>query len=151
MYPTKTLNISKAQLKTGFVFFLVLVWLIPFLIELLCVKVQMPNPNSIGTKPLSAMNNVLAAYANNNRYSAFVLIFFNNAKVLLYNIAGGSSLGICTFFNLIVNGCAAAFDFGNAHKMGLSWTTIAIHTLPHSIELIGIWLSGGIGFSIAKK
>jgi len=110
------------------------------------------QPPSNNGQPIPIeITNILNAYLKNDRHTAFTLIFSNNIKVALFNIAGGVFLGVATFINLFVNGYATATTFAAIHQQGMTWSDILKHTLPHSVELIGIWLSGAIGFSIAKK
>lgn len=100
---------------------------------------------------LNIVQEITEHLKNNDKWSAFYLIFTNNLKVSIINIFGGVFLGIGTFVNLLFNGFYTADVFSTIHANGTSWRKILAHTLPHSFEMIGIWLSGGLGFFIAKN
>lgn len=138
--------------KKTFAFFILisfLIWLIPFITRLLIVlnvdAVQQESHSSSGV-----VSDIFEAYAHNNRYDALVMIFFNNLKVAFINIAGGVFLGLGTGLNLIVNGFYTANVISNVHQAGMPVGDILKYILPHSFEMIGIWISGAIGFSLAK-
>ncbi|MCF6297037.1 MAG: stage II sporulation protein M [Flavobacteriaceae bacterium] len=99
---------------------------------------------------LNIVQEITEHLRNNDKWSAFYLIFTNNLKVSIINIFGGVFFGIGTFVNLFFNGFYTADVFSTIHANGTSWNVIIEHTLPHSFEMIGIWLSGGLGFFIAK-
>jgi stage II sporulation protein M len=127
-----------------------LIWLIPFIVGLFFGSST--TAASTNNQPLPAeISRIFDAYSTNNKQEVFSLIFVNNIKVAIFNIAGGVFIGIATFLSLLINGYATAVAFANMHQNGMPWGDIAKHTLPHSIELVGIWLAGAIGFSIAKK
>jgi stage II sporulation protein M len=127
-----------------------LIWLIPFAVGLIFGNSITPSSNSQQPLP-PEISRIFDAYSNNNNREVFSLIFVNNIKVAIFNIAGGVFIGIATFLSLLINGYGTAIAFSNMHQNGMPWGDIAKHTLPHSIELVGIWLAGAIGFSIAKK
>jgi len=87
--------------------------------------------------------------SEDDKQKVFVLIGMNNLKGCILNITGGVMLGLGTLLNLVYNGFFSADMFANSYKAGLSIETIFKITLPHSFELIGLWLSGAIGFYIA--
>lgn len=97
---------------------------------------------------LDVVSDITVHLLKNDRWSVFCLIFINNLKVCIVNITGGVMLGVVTFTNLVINGFLAADTFMSLHNNGMKVGKILEHTLPHSIELVGIWLSGAIGFSI---
>lgn len=129
-----------------------MLWVIPFIIRLFI------NDSSLIIQPIhpdkqnlpSVVTELFASFSHNDRGKAFHIIFNNNMKVCLYNIVGGVMLGLGTFINLIMNGFLAADTFVNIHKSGMSISDILKYTLPHSFEIIGVWLSGLLGFIIAK-
>jgi stage II sporulation protein M len=128
------------------------IWLIPFSLRL---AINFDQPEAPVKKALvkepakGVVTNIFEAYASGDKNEAFHLIFFNNLKVAVINIAGGLFLGLGTFVNLALNGFYAADVFSTIHKNGMSWSKIIEHTAPHSFEMIGIWMSGGLGFYIA--
>ena len=130
------------------------IWLIPFIIGLsLTTDINHSTTSTVlNNKEIShsVVNDIFNAYSKNNRTEAFRLIFLNNLKVVIFNIVGGVLLGLGTFINLLQNGFYAANIFSIVHNNGLSWGKIVTFTAPHSIEMLGIWLSGGLGFYIAK-
>lgn len=67
----------------------------------------------------------------------------------MLNILGGVFLGLGTLLNLMLNGFLFADICVSSYEAGMSIPIILKLTLPHSFELIGFWLSGGIGFYIA--
>lgn len=87
--------------------------------------------------------------ADGKKGEAFAVIFKNNIRVCIINGAYGVLFGLGTVINLIFNGFSFADIFANSYKAGLSIESILKVTLPHSFELIGLWLSGAIGFYIA--
>lgn len=129
-----------------------LVWLVPFLVRMLFMNtiiISHSTPNQ--ETGLNIVKQITEHLNNNDKWSAFYLIFTNNLKVSVINIIGGVFLGIGTFVNLLFNGFYTADVFSTVHANGTSWNTILAHTLPHSFEMVGIWLSGGLGFFIAKN
>jgi len=111
--------------------------------------IVMPTANQKRTSYVSAGQQTLNYLADGDKYSAFITIFMNNIKGCIINIAGGAFMGLGTLLNLAYNGFFSADMFAFSHKHGLDLATIVKVTLPHSFELIGFWLSGGIGFYIA--
>ena len=138
--------------KRMFWYFLLLsfmLWAIPFFIRLFFIDVP-EIKNTSSTKSLDIVSEITAHAIKNDTWSVFCLILINNLKVCVINIVGGVMLGISTIINLIVNGFLAADTFATVHKNGMGVGKILKHTLPHCFELLGIWLSGAIGLSIAK-
>ncbi len=101
-------------------------------------------------KSIDIVSEITAHALKNETWSVFCLIFINNLKSCLINIGGGIMLGLATVSNLIINGFLVADTFATIHKNGMGIGQILKYTLPHCFELFGIWLSGAIGFSIAK-
>lgn len=128
-----------------------LFWVTPFLIRILFMDtIIVTNSTHNQGANLSVVSEITEHLNNHDKWSAFHLIFINNLKVCIINIFGGVLFGIGTFVNLFMNGFYTADVFSNIHANGTSWNTILAHTFPHSFEMIGIWLSGGLGFFIAK-
>ncbi|MBI9069243.1 MAG: stage II sporulation protein M [Salinivirgaceae bacterium] len=137
----------------GLTIIALIIWLIPFIIRMSLPSVDNKVNSSVSEKAKISDNvvkDIFGAYSQNNRKEVFKLIFFNNIKVAIINIVGGIFLGLGTFVNLAQNGFYAADVFCSIHKNGMSWLKILEYTAPHSFEMIGIWLSGGLGFYIAK-
>lgn len=72
------------------------------------------------------------------------LVIYSNLKCIAFNAFGFVSLGFTTFLNLLFNGFV--------HGASIRFWTIIIgqdawnRILPHSFELVGIFISGGVGF-----
>lgn len=130
----------------------IILWVIPFLLRLFINDNSLMNNHNHPDKQHmpTVVTELFESFSHNDREKAFYIIFNNNMKVCLYNIVGGMMLGLGTFINLIMNGFLAADAFVNIHKSGMSVSDILKYTLPHSFEIIGIWLSGSLGFIIAK-
>jgi uncharacterized membrane protein SpoIIM required for sporulation len=124
-------------------------WLLPFLIRIFFVEMPEINVDKIENQPENLMTKIMQSLIDDDKYTAFTLIFKNNLKGCILNIIGGVMLGIGTLFNILFNGFFSADIFVSSYKAGLSITSILKVTLPHSFELIGFWLSGAIGFYIA--
>jgi uncharacterized membrane protein SpoIIM required for sporulation len=132
-----------------------IIWAIPFFIRLsikietqIVVSQKTPIKDTLEN---GVVSNIFKAYSTDNKNKAFQLIFINNLKFAILNIVGGVLLGLATLVNLLQNGFYAAGVFSSVHASGMSWREIITYTAPHSFEMIGIWLSGGIGFYIAKS
>ncbi|HSD09291.1 stage II sporulation protein M [Flavobacterium sp.] len=125
-----------------------LLWVLPFIIRLFFINVVEIKISS--SKSIDIVSKITTHALKNDTSSVFCLIFINNLKCCLINIGGGIMLGVATASNLIMNGFFAADTFATIHKNGMGIGQILKHTLPHCFELLGIWLSGAIGFSIAK-
>lgn len=128
-------------------------WIIPFTIRILISDFSFADTLGFTDhehKPDIIVSQLFDSFSKNDRYTAFCIIFKNNMKVCLYNIAGGITIGVSTFVNLIVNGFLAADAFVNIYKSGMSVSDIFKYTLPHSFEILGVWLSGMSGFLTAK-
>jgi len=128
-----------------------LIWVTPFLIRILFMDSIIVSHSKPNQKMSSDIVSVIAEHLNNNnKWSAFYLIFTNNLKVCITNILGGVLLGVGTLINLFINGFYTADVLSNIHSNGTSWSVILEHTISHSFEMIGVWLSGALGFFIAK-
>ena len=145
-------NENSVITKRKFAHYLLLSFLfcvIPFLIRLFLLDgrtIEKPNPEY----NFKVIEDVTGHLLINDRLSVFYLIFKNNLKVCIINIAGGAMFGLVTVSNLIWNGFYAADVFATIHFNGMSIIKILKHTMPHSFELLGIWLSGALGFCQAK-
>lgn len=127
-------------------------WIAPFLIRLLIGDYEDPIvvPNIDKSQISNPIYLILERIKDGNKFLAFKLIFWNNFKVCVLNILGGAMLGILTVLSLIKNGFYTGGIVINALNYGLNTNEILKYTLPHSIELIGIWYSGTVGFCFAK-
>jgi len=141
--------------KNFFLIFLIvsiLCWLLPFILRVYFFNISVANSDYLKTITLNkadVVDEILKLISIHDRWNTFILIFKNNIKGCLFNIIGGFLLGLGTFFNLIINGFYTADVFVFSYNSGVTIQTIIKITLPHSFELIGFWLSGTIGFSIA--
>lgn len=132
-----------------FLLFSFILWAIPFVIRLFFIDVAIIK-DAPPEKSLNIVSEITSHAQKNDSWSVFCMILINNLKCSLINIFGGLLLGVVTVSNLIVNGFLVADTFATIHKNGLGVTQILRFTLPHCFELIGIWLSGAVGFSVAK-
>jgi stage II sporulation protein M len=134
-----------------FFFLSTLIWCLPFFLRLFFIG-DLGIVSSVSKTELtpSVFTKITVAYHQNNRFEIFLIIFTTNIKSCIYNILGGVTLGLGTLFNLIFISFTTADMFYNTYVNGIGIVQILKHTLPHSIEFIGIWLSGAIGFFIAK-
>ncbi len=141
-------NFSRTKRVFGFFLFMsFLFWFLPFMIRLFLIDGINIEKNTQVTG-VDVVSDITSSLLQKDRWSAFCMIFNNNIKVCIINIIGGVMLGIVTMFNLVVNGFLAADTFANLHDNGMKVSKILECTLPHSVELVGIWVSGAIGFSI---
>jgi len=134
----------------SFVIIAFLFWLLPFILRIFFIEI--PEIHVLESKIQDAnttknvIEEVVQLLTQHNQKDAFILIFKNNLKGCIINILGGVTLGVGTLMNMLINGFFSADIFINSYKMGLSVPDILKVTLPHSFELIGFWLSGGMGF-----
>lgn len=145
-------NRDLSSSKKIFWFFLLLSFLlfsIPFVLRIYYIEVPVIK-NYAEPKNIGIVGEIVSFGQKNNTWSVFRLIFINNLKGCIINIIGGIMLGTSTVYNLIINGFLIADTFDIIHKNGMGVSLILKYTLPHCFELLGFWLSGAIGFSIAK-
>jgi len=76
---------------------------------------------------------------------AFRTILTNNTRVAVTNGSGAFTFGITTVASLSINGLATGHLIKRHIVHGMSVHTVLAYTLPHSIELIGVWLAGAVG------
>lgn len=72
-------------------------------------------------------------------------IITNNSRVIIQIGFGLITAGITTIVSLIINGFTIGGVFGFIFKSGFSVSQILRVTLPHSLELVGIWLAASVG------
>lgn len=128
-----------------------LCWLFPFIYRIFFIESPAIESHQLvghASDLQNTVGNIMQALSD-NREEAFALIFTNNLKGCLLNIAGGAFLGLGTTVNLMINGFYSADVFVTSYNSGMALQKILSVTLPHSFELIGFWLSGAIGFYIA--
>ena len=129
-----------------------LCWLFPFIGRVYFFKIPVidyGHPKIPILVKKGIVDEILHLISINDRWSVFILIFKNNIKGCIFNVFGGFLLGLGTLFNLMANGFYTADVFVSSYFAGVNIRTILHTTLPHSFELLGFWLSGTIGFSIA--
>lgn len=156
---TKMRNDDFLKSKRAFWLFCLLsaaLWIIPFFIRIFLIDCDdiglVPQPKeTVQSEVHNIVTEIVRKIETGNRFSAFGVMFWNNFKVCIINMIGGVMLGIVTVFSLLQNGFFTADAMINVYNSGMPINTIIKHTLPHSIELIGAWLSGAIGFSFAKS
>ncbi len=125
------------------------IWFIPFVLRMSIDDSKHETKIDKTNNSTNVLTDVFKAHSAGNHSKVFVLILSNNLKVAMINILGGVLIGIGTLGSLAHNGFFAADMFCSVHKRGMSWSRIIEYTAPHSLEMIGIWLSGGLGFYIA--
>ena len=128
-------------------------WFLPFILSF-CVKIEISQMDILQLKNLpqrenSAMQETVNLLSIGDKWGAFVNIFINNLSGCIFNIIGGVLLGLGTTINLIYNGFVLGGIVSTVYASEKSVSFILRATLPHSFELIGIWLSGAIGFCLA--
>jgi uncharacterized membrane protein SpoIIM required for sporulation len=132
-----------------------MLWIIPFIIRIFLIdfgtfeSVQLPEKIE-QSEVQNVAKEIVQKLEAGNRFSAFSLMFWNNFKVCIIHMVGGVMLGIVTAVSLLQNGFFTADIMTNIYYSGMPVSAIMKHTLPHSMEIIGAWLSGAIGFSFAK-
>ena len=127
-----------------------LFWLLPAIVRLCAIDISEIAISHTTTFEInSPANKTLYFLYNKDKHSAFITILKNNMQGCILNVLGGGLLGIGTLFNLLLNGFCFADVCCRTYKLGMSITDIFALTLPHSFELIGFWISGGIGLYIA--
>lgn len=145
-------NIKNA--KCFWIFFLIssCIWITSLLIRLFCISSQDLQPLLELSKAHQdpTINKLIHLLNNGNKFSAFIFVFWNNLKVCIFCIAGGVTLNILTIVTLAQNGFFTADIIMNSYENGISVNELLKHTLPHSFEIVGIWLSGAIGFCFTK-
>lgn len=127
-------------------------WILLFALRIFVIEmpqIDMEKLQQLPNVENKAAQETLQHFSVGNKQAAFVSIFTNNIKSCILNILGGAFLGLSTMINLAFNGFAFADIMVSIHSAGMSIRDILRTTLPHSFELIGTWLSGGIGFYIA--
>lgn len=139
-----------------FCFFLsALLWIIPFLIRIFLIDFSDNEPTLLpqvveDSQDSNVINEIIHQLDAGNQFSAFSLVFWNNLKVCIINMAGGALLGILTIVSLLQNGFFTADVLTNIHSNGMPVSIILKYTLPHSVEILGAWLSGTIGFCFTR-
>ena len=93
---------------------------------------------------------VISYIESNNNFLAFKKISTNNLLCCGINIGGGTMFSVPTLFNLSFYGYVLGFqiyDILNIEDKKIRNNSL-IRILPHSFEIVGIWLSGSISFYI---
>lgn len=84
-----------------------------------------------------------------NNFELLKIILVNNIILLLLNISGAATFGITSLASLLTNGYISGAFMNSVEAKSISISDILKHTLPHSIEFIGFWISSGVGFAFA--
>lgn len=125
-----------------------MLWLLPFLVRILFIDISYLKDDievqSTEDKLFNGAQQAIQYISQGEDYNAFVVIFKNNLKGCALNVLGGVSLGMTTIFNLFYNGFLLGDILSTCNDM-----KIINKILPHSFELIGLWLSGGIGLYVS--
>ena len=77
---------------------------------------------------------------------SFRVILKRNLWVFGINIAGVASLGISTLGSVVANGLQTGMALAQAHRENVGLRSLVAVTLPHSLELVALWLSAAVGF-----
>lgn len=140
--------------RKSYLFFLILsfsLWTLSFLFRIYLFDSQTTgNYAELEAVKKVAYQNLSENIRNQDSYKVFWFICRNNLEVCIINIAGGVLFGLLTFVNLIKNGFLISDIFCAAYSNGIPIQVILKHTLPHSVEIVGAWISGAIGFSFGK-
>lgn len=123
-----------------------LLWLIPFCTRICIGQISIADQET--NTYSSTIDSIFQACSSGDTFQAFILIFENNLLCCISNILNGFLLGVGTIVNLSANGFLSADMFVSCYQT-MSITDMLRTTLPHSFEMFGVWLSGGIGFMIA--
>lgn len=125
-----------------------LLWLIPFSIRICMGQIYTENQETKIYNP--TIDSIFQACSSGNTFQSFIMIFENNLLCCILNILNGFLLGVGTTVNLAANGFLSADMFVSCNQT-MPITDILKTTMPHSFEMLGVWLSGGIGFMIAWR
>lgn len=127
-------------------------WFLPFMLRILVVEIPQIDTDKLQQLPQTenkALQETIQHLSDGDKEAAFISIFTNNLKGCMLNILGGVLLGLGTLVSLVFNGFVFADVYASFYEAGMTIPLMLKVTLPHSFELIGFWLSGGIGFYIA--
>jgi uncharacterized membrane protein SpoIIM required for sporulation len=72
-------------------------------------------------------------------------ILATNLVVLLISASGLFTFGLTSVITLLVSGLFVGLIVGASYQDGVGLRAILWLTLPHSMELIGLWLANGVG------
>ncbi len=100
----------------------------------------------IDSTPLALSSDSAAVLDTDRAAVSFGVILARNLWVFGINIAGVASLGISTLGSVVANGLQAGMVLGQAYREGLGLSSLVAVTLPHSLELVALWLSAAVGF-----
>ncbi|PTX15047.1 putative membrane protein SpoIIM required for sporulation [Pontibacter mucosus] len=117
-----------------------IIWLIGFILGV-HYKIDFTSLNNYGEG--------VSLFTQKEPLSLSLDILRNNLYVLIFNLTGVVVLGISTAINLVFNG----FFLGQMISAGISNLSLGktiLIVLPHSLELLGLWLGGCVGFAGAK-
>lgn len=131
------------------------IWIAGFGYGLYCasehtIHIESMNQQNSSTQISEIQKEIIASINSNNNHIALKKISTNNLLCCIINIGGGSLFSIPTIFNLPFYGYVLGFQIHDI--IHLKDNTIRNNSirriLPHSFEIVGIWLSGSISFYI---
>jgi hypothetical protein len=93
----------------------------------------------------------VAAYRSGDASVTFWVTLPRNLWVFGLNIAGVGRLGISTVASVTANGLQAGLMLAQACREGIGLRALAAVTLPHSLELVALALSGLIVIAAALE
>lgn len=90
-------------------------------------------------------------YKDNNPFSMFVRITFNNIRVSFITVISGISFGIGTFILMWQNGFMLGCFQYIFFSQGLGWQSILVIWIHGTIEIFSIVIAGCAGFLLGKS
>jgi len=97
-----------------------------------------------------AKGDPFGVYKDENPFSMFVRIAFNNIKVSFFTFIGGFTLGLLTFFLLWSNGIMLGSFQYLFFANGLGYKSILVIWIHGTIEISSIVIAGTAGFILAN-
>jgi stage II sporulation protein M len=125
----------------------ILVWLLGFVTRLIIEDEGLYNVPETSISKENQKKVKAIDYSHN--FQNFKYILGNNAMASISLILGFITLGSITIFGLGWNGFIVSDAFMTERHFGNSFINVFNKLLPHSSELIAIWLSGSIGIFIS--
>lgn len=117
-----------------------LIWWSLFLFGFL---IELPTPEDIAM-PIPASPYQISS---DNQFDLFQKITINNLKAICVNLSGFALSGIPSIVNLAANGFMGGLVVHEALTLSITIEEIIWSILPHSIEFVAFWISGGIGLA----
>ncbi len=132
---------------TIYIFFSGLVWLTGLAFRIVQDKNELYVFVSDRSKILTQKSLSQGVIKRGNFY-IFTYVLANNLTVLLLAIAGFGTLGTSSFTLLFLNGFNLADSILLANKNGLPIYSFIKYILPHSFEIVALWIGAAISFRI---